>query len=241
MSTNQQEKEFLASYNIHDFDVPLTSVDMVIFTIINEQVNALITQRPDFPFKGHWTIPGGFIDIKKDKNIDQTAQRKLKEKTGYNAPYLEQLGAKGNCSRDPRGWSVTITYFALVNSENVTFSADTRWSPLNKEGNIQQKLAFDHAELIQEAFQRLKNKAQYTTIALHVLPEKFTLSELQRSYEIILGGKLNKSGFRRRIIKGNVIEEITGESKQTATRMAKLYRKSDEGNLHFYMREIYAR
>ncbi len=241
MSSNQQEKEFLASYNIHDFDIPLTSVDMVIFTIINEEVNVLITQRADFPYKGHWAIPGGFIDIKKDKNIEQTAQRKLKEKTGYGAPYLEQLGAKGNNSRDPRGWSVTVTYFALVNFEDVTFSTDSQWCSLDKEGNIQQKLAFDHAELIQEAFQRLRNKAQYTTIALHVLPEKFTLSELQKSYEIILGGKLNKSGFRRRIIKGNVIEEITGESKQTVTRMAQLYRKSDNGDLHFYMREIYAR
>jgi ADP-ribose pyrophosphatase YjhB (NUDIX family) len=241
MSSNQQEKEFLASYNIHDFDVPLTSVDMVIFTIINEKVNVLITQRADFPYKGDWAIPGGFIDLKKDKNIEQTALRKLKGKTGYGAPYLEQLGAKGNNSRDPRGWSVTVTYFALVNFEDVIFSADSQWSPLDKEGNIQQKLAFDHTELIQEAFQRLRNKAQYTTIVLHVLPEKFTLSELQRCYEIILGGKLNKSGFRRRIIKGNVIEEITGESKQTVTRMAQLYRKSDDGDLHFYMREIYAK
>ncbi|MCF6204879.1 MAG: NUDIX hydrolase [Methylococcaceae bacterium] len=240
-STNQQEKEFLTRYNIHDYEVPLTSVDIVIFTIINEEVNVLITQRSDFPFKGYWAIPGGFIDIKKDKNIKQTAQKKLREKTGYGAPYLEQLGAIGNDSRDPRGWSVTVTYFALVNAEDIIFSTDTRWSHLDKDGNIQQKLAFDHAELIQEAFQRLRNKAQYTTIALHVLPEKFTLSELQRCYEIILGGELNKSGFRRRIIKGNVIEKIAGESKQTVTRMAQLYRKSEDENLHFYMREIYAK
>lgn len=241
MLHNKQEVEFLANYNIHDYDVPLTSVDIVIFTIIDKQVNVLITQRTDFPFKGYWAIPGGFIDIKKDKNIEQTAQRKLIEKTGYKAPYLEQLGAKGNSSRDPRGWSVTVSYFALVNIEGANFSIDTCWSPLDKEGNIQKKLAFDHSELIQDAFQRLRNKAQYTTIALHVLPEKFTLSELQRCYEIILGGKLNKSGFRRRIIKGNVIEEIVGESKQTVTRMAQLYRKSGEGDLHFYMREIYAK
>lgn len=241
MSTNQEEKDFLASYNIHDYDVPLTSVDIVIFTILDKQVNVLITQRGDYPFKEYWAIPGGFIDIKKDKNIEQTAQRKLKEKTAYGAPYLEQLGVKGNNLRDPRGWSVTITYFALVNAEDVTFCTDTSWSSLDKNGKINKKLAFDHAELIQEAFHRLRNKAQYTTIVLHVLPEKFTLSELQQCYEIILGGKLNKSGFRRRIIKGNVIEEITGESKQTVTRMAQLYRKSDDEDLHFYMREIYAR
>ena len=241
MPTHQQELEFLSRYNIHDYDVPLTSVDIVIFTIIDEKVNALITQRSDYPFKGHWAIPGGFIDISTDQNIEQTAKRKLKEKTGYGAPYLEQLGAKGNDTRDPRGWSVTVTYFALVNPEEVTFSTDTCWSPLDQNGEVSQQLAFDHSKLIQEAFQRLRNKAQYTTIALHVLPEKFTLSELQRCYEIILGGKLNKSGFRRRIVKGNVIEEIKGKSKQTATRMAQLYRKSDDGDLHFYMREIYAK
>jgi ADP-ribose pyrophosphatase YjhB (NUDIX family) len=242
MSTNQQEKEFLANYNIHDYDVPLTSVDIVIFSIIDEQVNVLITKRGDFPFKGDWATPGGFIDIKKDKSIEITALRKLKEKTGYNAPYLEQLGATGNDSRDPRGWSVTVTYFALVNAEEAKFDGDSCWCALDNNGNVaQHKLAFDHDELIKEAFHRLQSKAQYTTIALHVLPEKFTLSELQKCFEIILGGKLNKSGFRRRIIKGNVVEEIEGESKQTATRMAQLYRKSDDEDLHFYMREIYAR
>jgi ADP-ribose pyrophosphatase YjhB (NUDIX family) len=242
MSVKQQEKEFLANYNIHDFDVPLTSVDIVIFSIIDERVNALITRRNDFPFKGCWATPGGFIDVKKDENIEQTALRKLKEKTNYSAPYLEQLGAIGNASRDPRGWSVTVTYFALVNAEDAQFGDNSCWCSLDHEGNIaQQKLAFDHAELIKEAFHRLRSKAQYTTIALHVLPEKFTLSELQKCFEIILGGKLNKSGFRRRIIKGNVVEEIKGESKQTATRMAQLYKKSNDEDLHFYMREIYAR
>jgi len=242
MSIKQQEKEFLANYNIHDFDVPLTSVDIVIFSIIDERVNVLITKRADFPFKGSWATPGGFIDVNKDKSIEQTALRKLKEKTGYDVPYLEQLGATGNDSRDPRGWSVTVTYFALVNAEDARFDDDSCWCALDDDGNVaHQKLAFDHGELIKEAFHRLRSKAQYTTIALHVLPEKFTLSELQKCFEIILGGKLNKSGFRRRIIKGNVVEEIEGESKQTATRMAQLYRKSDDEDLHFYMREIYAR
>jgi len=251
MSDDIQEKEFLKNYNIHDYDVPLTSVDIVIFTIIAEQVNVLITKRSDFPFKDQWATPGGFIDTNKDQSIEQTALRKLKEKTGYNVPYLEQLGAIGNSTRDPRGWSVTVTYFALVNSEDIEFSDESRWLPLDNNGelvypklpdeNIDTKqLAFDHNELVKEAFIRLRNKAQYTSIVLHVLPDFFTLSELQKSYEIILGGKLNKSGFRRRIIKGNVIREVVGESKQTATRKAQLYAKSNDSDLHFYMREIYA-
>lgn len=238
---DRNEKAFLEQYNIHDFDVPLTSVDIVIFTIFDEKVHVLITQRADFPYKNQWAIPGGFININSDKNIEETALRKLKEKTDYDAPYLEQLGAKGNGKRDPRGWSVTVTYFALVNPEEVEFGDDCKWQPLDDAGEMKKKLAFDHAELIHEAFIRLRSKAQYTTIALHVLPEKFTLSELQKSYEVILGGKLNKSGFRRRIIKGDMVEEVEGESKQTATRMAQLYRKKEGEELHFYMREIYAK
>lgn len=244
---DQLEQDFIKNYNIHDFDVPLTSVDIVIFGIIDEQVNVLVTKRKDFPFKSQWAIPGGFIDIKKDRSVEHTARRKLNEKTGYEAPYLEQLGAIGNGERDPRGWSLTVTYFALVNVDEVIFNdsgpidQDTKWQPIDNDGVVAIELAFDHEQLIKESFQRLRNKAQYTTIALHVLPEKFTLSELQKCFEIILGGKLNKSGFRRRIIKGNVVEEVKGESKQTATRMAQLYRKSDDEDLHFYMREIYAR
>ncbi|MCW9000587.1 MAG: NUDIX hydrolase [Kangiellaceae bacterium] len=213
---DQKEKAFLDAYNIHDFDVPLTSVDIVIFTIIADKLHVLLTQRADYPFKDTWATPGGFIDVNKDKSIEQTALRKLKEKTGFAAPYLEQLGATGNGSRDPRGWSVTVTYFALVNSEEASFEEDSQWVELSHEGKVKIDLAFDHANLIEEAFYRLQSKAQYTTIALHVLPEMFTLSELQKSFEIILGGKLNKSGFRRRIIKGNVVEEVEGEMKQTA-------------------------
>lgn len=238
---DQKERAFLDAYNIHDFDVPLTSVDIVIFTIIKDKLHVLLTRRADYPFKDQLATPGGFIDIHKDKSIEQTALRKLKEKTGFDAPYLEQLGATGNGNRDPRGWSVTVTYFALVNSEEASFDDDSQWMELDDKGCVEVDLAFDHADLIEEAFHRLQGKAQYTTIALHVLPEKFTLSELQKSFEIILGGKLNKSGFRRRIIKGNVVEEVAGEMKQTATRKAQLYKKADDEELHFYMREIYAK
>lgn len=240
MNNKTTEKSYLANYNVHDFDVPLTSVDVVIFTVIDFTLNVLVTKRLDFPFKDEWATPGGFINLKKDHSLEDTAIRKLKEKTGYDAPYLEQMGTLGNAKRDPRGWSVTITYFALVNANDISLSNECRWCPLNSHGGTQESLAFDHNELIKEAYQRLKNKAQYSTVVLHVLPNTFTLSELQKSYEVILGGKLNKAGFRRRILKAEVIEEIAGESKQTATRKAQLYRKKAEHEVHFYMREIYA-
>lgn len=241
MRISAEERTFLESYNIHDYDVPLTTVDIVIFTIIDDQLKVLLTRRKDFPFKELLATPGGFIDVHQDTTIEATALRKLREKTGFEAPYLEQLGATGSDKRDPRGWSVTVTYFALVNAEQTQFDPDSDWYLLDDNGRVNQPLAFDHSDIIVEAFQRLRSKAQYTTIAMHVLPEKFTLSELQRSFEIILGGSLNKSGFRRRITKGNVVEELSGEFKQTATRTAQLYKKADGEELHFYMREIYAR
>ncbi len=151
------------------------------------------------------------------------------------------MGTIGNAKRDPRGWSVTVTYIALVNAEAVQFGEDCKWCPLSEIGEPLEKLAFDHNLLVKEAFERVQNKAQYTTLLLHVLPEKFTLSELQQSYEIILGGKLNKAGFRRRILSADVIEELKGESKQTATRKAQLYKRLKNEDVHFYMREIYAR
>ncbi|MET1254617.1 NUDIX hydrolase [Aliikangiella maris] len=241
MSNQNKEKNYLKNYRIHDYEVPLTCVDVVIFTIVDNAVNVLLSNRKHYPCKGAWAIPGGFIDLKKDHDLQQTAYRILFEKTGYQAPYLEQIGSFGNAQRDPRGWSVTITYFALVNVENVTFAADCQWYPINETGEVNKSLAFDHNELISEAFQRLRSKAQYSTIILPVLPEKFTLSELQTCYETILGGKLNKAGFRRRILKAEVITELSGEYKQTSTRTAQLYKRSDSDNVYFYMREIYAK
>ncbi|WP_144395357.1 NUDIX hydrolase [Pleionea sediminis] len=238
---DKKEQKYLESYRIQNYDVPLTSVDVVIFTIISDSIYALVNQRKNHPHKSSWALPGGFIDIKNDKSIESTAIRKLAEKTGFKTPYLEQLGATGNGQRDPRGWSVTITYFALVNSDSVNLESDCRWIKVSTEGNVDESLAFDHNKLIEDAFQRLKNKAHYTTIPLHVLPSEFTLSELQSAYEIILGGKLNKSGFRRRILKSQIIEELPGEVRQTKTRTAQLYRALENKDLHFYMREIYAK
>ena len=108
MTNSQTEKQFLKTYNIHDYDIPLVSVDIAIFSVIDDKLNVLIVKRAQHPRKGKWALPGGFIDLSADKTIDDAAHRKLAEKTGVTNAHLEQVVSVGDSTRDPRGWSVTI-------------------------------------------------------------------------------------------------------------------------------------
>ncbi len=224
----QSEQEFLSQYNIHDFDVPLTSVDLVIFTIKDQALHVLLVQRGEHPFKGMWALPGGFIDIHNDDDLEATALRKLYQKTGVKTPYLEQLQGFGNRARDPRGWSATFSYFALIPSENIQLvhgaNADAaRWFVI-EDGGIALDLAFDHAQILRVAVQRLRSKVEYSSLPVHLLPEEFTLSELQRVHEIVLGRSIDKSAFRKRIREGDFLEEVPNGWRHGSNRPARLYR-----------------
>lgn len=232
------EQDYLRNYNIHDFDVPLTSVDLVIFTLREQALQVLLVRRAEHPYKGKWALPGGFIDVHRDKDLDATALRKLREKTGVAAPYLEQLQGFGNGTRDPRGWSATFAYFALISSEGVELhhgaGADAVcWEPVDGLG-VANELAFDHAAILAVAVQRLRNKVEYTSLPAHLLPEEFTLSELQRVYEIVLGRPVDKSAFRKRVKEGDFLEEIPGKQRRGSNRPAQLYRiRSGQPTVYF--------
>ncbi|NHZ83491.1 NUDIX domain-containing protein [Massilia sp. CCM 8695] len=222
------EQEYLASYNIHAFDVPLTSVDLVIFTVREQALHVLLVQRGAHPAKGQWALPGGFIDVRRDVDLDATALRKLREKTGVSAPYLEQLQGFGSSTRDPRGWSATFAYFALIGSDQIELQhgagADAAcWHSISEHG-ADIDLAFDHAMIVATAVQRLRNKVEYTSLPAHLLAEEFTLSDLQRVYEIVLGRPIDKSAFRKRVKEGDFLEEITGKQRHGSNRPAQLYR-----------------
>lgn len=239
MATGKQgEREFLRNYNIHDYDVPLTSVDLVIFTIKDQELQVLLVKRAEHPFKGQWCLPGGFIDIHHDVDLDGAALRKLKEKTGVAAPYLEQLQGFGGRHRDPRGWSTTFAYFALISSDQVILShggnADAvRWCPVEPADGLP-KLAFDHAHILEVAVQRLRNKVEYTSLPAHLLPEEFTLSELQRVYQVLLGRLVDKSAFRKRIKEGDFLEELPGRWRLGSNRPAQLYGlRKGHGTVYF--------
>lgn len=238
---NKNEAQFLAQYNIHDFDIPLTSVDMSIFTVQDQKLKVLLVKRAAHPAKGLWALPGGFIDLSKDNDLDATAQRKLLEKTGVSTSHLEQVSTFGSKKRDPRGWSVTVAYMALISSDHIQLSTnessdDVAWVEVEEAIN-EFKLAFDHQDILNLCHQRLKSKVQYTSLPISLLPEAFTLTQLQSTFELILGTSIEKKSFRRRVLDADIIEE-TGEYKKGSNRPAKLYKAQSSGSDHQFKRNI---
>ena len=221
------------------FDRPLTSVDLAIFTVRDDALQVLLTQRAEEPFARAWALPGGFIDLDRDSDLEACARRKLKEKTGLATPYLEQLGSWGNRSRDPRGWSVTHVYFALLPSTDLALAAGAnaaavRWSPVHDDG-VGLRLAFDHAAILAAALERLRSKVEYTSLPAYLLPEEFTLGELQRTYEIVLGRDVEKSAFRTRIRSAELVVEVPRQ-RTGPNRPAQLYRLKDRKHPVFFPR-----
>ena len=221
------------------FERPLTTVDLVIFTVRDDALQVLLTQRAEAPFDQHWALPGGFIDVDRDTDLEACARRKLKEKTGVATPYLEQLGSWGNRKRDPRGWSVTHVYFALLPIGDVTLVAGAntsavRWHAVEGDG-VGTRLAFDHAQLLTAALERLRSKVEYTSLPAYLLPEEFTLGELQRAYEIVLGRSVEKSAFRTRIRSAGLVVEVP-RHRTGPNRPAQLYRLKDRQQPVFFPR-----
>lgn len=223
-----------------DFPRPYTTVDVVIFTVLEGALQVLLMRRPnEAPFPGAWALPGGFVDIAKDADLIACARRKLYEKTSVQSPYLEQLGSWGSATRDPRGWSATHAYFALMPGEDVTLTkganaAEVAW--FDVDGVLRKpKLAFDHGEILQAAVGRLRNKVEYTSLPAFLLPEPFTLPQLQRIYEIVLGRPVDKSGFRTRMLSADFLEEV-GVVESDSNRPPMGYRLKDREKAVFFPR-----
>lgn len=223
------------------FPRPLTTVDVVIFAASAAGLEVLLTRRPagaDEPFPRAWALPGGFIDTAKDADLEACALRKLREKTGLHTAYLEQLGSWGDSQRDPRGWSATHAYFALVSMDDRAAtqrdagSRETRWFPL-EGARVRERLAFDHAEILKAAVGRLRNKVEYTSLPAFLMPAEFTLSELQRIHEVLLDRALDKKAFRTRVLASHLLEEVP-RKREGANRPAQLYRlKSKKRPVYF--------
>lgn len=200
-----------------DFERPLVTVDVVIFTVVDDRLCVLLVRRPDDedePFPGRWALPGGFVDVQQDASLLACAQRKLLAKTGVASPYLEQLGSWGDAKRDPRGWSSTHAYFALIARPASQEAGRTpaEWLPLDQA--LRRRLAFDHNVLLNAAIERLRGKVEYTSLPAFLLPEPFTLPQLQRVYEVVLGRALDKSAFRKRMLDADYLDEagpVTGD------------------------------
>ena len=190
-------------------------------------------------------MPGGFVDIQQDEVLEDCAMRKLVEKTGVAAPYLEQLKTYGSRQRDPRWWTATVVYFALMDASSVKLKGnqkEARWHAV-KGDKVSVKLAFDHAEILADSIARLRSKLEYSHIAVHLLPETFTLPELQKIYEIILQERIDKSSFRRRVDEAGMLEKAAGKKQDVAGRPAQLYRFKNYERQTFFPRSMsrYAR
>jgi 8-oxo-dGTP diphosphatase len=193
-----------------DFERPLVTVDVVIFTVVDEQLRVLLVRRPegkDEPFPGRWALPGGFVDVHRDASLLACAERKLREKTGVVAPYLEQLGSWGDAKRDPRGWSATHVHFALIAQPAIAAGGGSAAEWVACEQAMRRRLAFDHHTLLGAAIDRLRGKVEYTSLPAFLLPEPFTLPQLQRIYEVVLGRPLDKSAFRKRMLDADFLVE----------------------------------
>lgn len=217
---------------------PSVTVDIVICTLKDGCLQLLLVQRLEAPYQRQWALPGGFVRI--DESLDDAAARELREETGLEEAYLEQLYTYGEPDRDPRHRIITVAYYALIptgmkiRKEGGTDAARAAWFPVDRLP----ELAFDHNEIVCYAIRRLRYKLEYTAVGFELLPQQFTLSQLQTTYEIILGEKLDKRNFRRRILAANVIEPTqsmyVGEG-----RPARLYRYRDDAVAEVKARRLF--
>lgn len=195
----------------------IVTVDVVFLTLRDKSLHVALMKRPQEPFKGVLALPGGYVHPEEDTDVAAAAYRVLLDKMQLRPPYLEQLGTFSGARRDPRGWSISVCHLALVAPDAM---ADTLWFPVDKLP----RLAFDHARLITAAVTRVRNKSSYSALPGYLLPEAFTLTELQAIYSQILGEMLEKSSFRRKLRDLDFLEEIPGAFRGGKQRPAQLYR-----------------
>ena len=207
----------------YQYPRPALTVDGVIFGLDPEDLKVLLIQRDLEPFAGRWALPGGFVDM--GETLDAAARRELAEETGLSDVYLEQLYTFGDPGRDPRGRVVSVAYYALVNLADrpVAAATDARNAAWFAADDVP-PLAFDHDRILDMALARLKGKVRYQPIGFELLPDHFTLGQLQRMYETILDRPLDKRNFRKKILSMDLLAD-TGEIQQdVAHRAARLYR-----------------
>jgi 8-oxo-dGTP diphosphatase len=207
----------------YEYPRPALTVDCVIFGLDAEELKILLIRRALAPFRGRWALPGGFVHV--DESLDAAARRELREETGLEDVFLEQLYTFGALARDPRERVVTVAYYALVNlGDHPVQAASDAESAAWFDVRDLPRLAFDHVDVVEMALQRLKSKVRYQPIGFELLPAKFTLSRLQGMYEIILERQLDKRNFRKRVLQLGILDETEELEQDVAHRAARLYR-----------------
>lgn len=232
--------------DLQSFDRPSMTIDLVLFTVRHARIQVLLMRREHAPHAGDWVVPGGFVRI--DEALGQAARRVLRDKAQLSDAFIEQLYTFGAVDRDPRGRVITVAYYALVDSRQIDAAMQASGDLLladvivpwagdeggevavcDEDGQVL-TLGFDHAEIVAMAVKRLRGKLDYSPVGFELLPDRFTLRQLQEVHEAILGTTLNKPAFRRRILDKGVLQ-ATGERESGVTyRPAELYRFRDRSD-----------
>ena len=206
---------------------PAVAVDCVVFGFDDGELKVLLIRRGMAPHQGRWALPGGFV--RPDETLDAAARRELAEEAGVSDVYLEQLYTFGDVKRDPRERVLSVAYYALVAlarhvPQAATDAADAAWFAVSDLPS----LAFDHAAIVAAAVARLQGKVRYQPVGFELLPERFTLSQLQHLYEAVLERPLDKRNFRKKLLSMDLLVETDEVEQDVAHRAARLYR-FDEG------------
>ena len=210
----------------YDYPRPAVTVDCVVFGFDEGDLKVLLVRRDAEPFRNKWALPGGFV--LEEESLEQAARRELREETGIEKLYLEQLYTFGEPDRDPRGRVITIAYYALVKlaDHRVRAATDASAAAWFSVAEVS-RLAFDHNRILDMALARLKAKVRYQPIGFELLPVKFALSQLQHLYEVILEAQLDKRNFRKKILGTELLIELDEIQQDVAHRAARLYKFDD--------------
>jgi 8-oxo-dGTP diphosphatase len=205
-----------------EYPTPIATVDVALFTIgPGDGLKVLVITRERDPYGGARALPGGYVRIDEDENTDDTAKRILADKARLrHGCYMEQLYTFSGRVRDPRGWSLSVAYYAVAAADSVEPESGAAWV----EVDALPELPFDHARIVTKAVERLRNKSAYSTLPAYLLPEAFTLEELRLMYESVLRTDLERMSFRKKMEDQDIVEPVEGKRRGNANRPAQLYR-----------------
>lgn len=202
------------------------TIDCVVYSFHEGKLQVLLTERNEYPYKDWWALPGFFVNMHEE--MEDAVQRISYEMTGLKNIYMEQLGAFAGVKRHPQGRILTVAYSTIVKYDDVKASVNpvsdymrqALWFPVKELP----ELAFDHCEIIEKSLQKLKTSINYSTLVYELLPEKFTLTQLQQVYEAILDKPLDKRNFRKKIVNTGFLKELSEVQKGVSYRAARLYK-----------------
>jgi 8-oxo-dGTP diphosphatase len=215
----EQGDQPVVARNSAGFEAPAgMTAEPVVLAPLHGRLHVLLTRRDTPPQLHRWALPGGFMNP--EERAEETAQRKLTEKTGVGAIYLEQLQTYAEPGRDPRGWIPAVAYLALIDAAVLRDESSARWFDVDE---LPEPLAFDHARIVRDGVERLRGKVWYSNISVGLLPEKFTMPQARRVFEAISGVRYEASNFRRELEQSGLVRSTGEVVKGVPGRPAMLY------------------